>query len=152
MSKLVCSGALIYALDTRRILFLHRASSKHSGVWGLVGGKNEGSETPWQGLEREVQEEIGEVNIIKALPLETFISQNNYFFFYTYFCLIKNEFIPTINHEHDGYAWASFMQWPMPLHPGLETTLSKKINTEKIKTVIDVVDSLVFSNMIRIND
>ena len=41
---------------------MHRASGKHNKLWGLVGGTNEGAETPWEGLSREITEEIGEAS------------------------------------------------------------------------------------------
>jgi ADP-ribose pyrophosphatase YjhB (NUDIX family) len=142
MKDIVCSGALFYTLDTKRFLFLHRTNGKRSDVWGLVGGTNEGCETPWEGLSREIQEEIGKVDIIKTMPLETFVSNDSKFSFHTYLCVVKNEFIPILNDEHDGYAWASFSKWPKPLHYGLQNTLNKKSNISKLKTVFEVIDLL----------
>jgi ADP-ribose pyrophosphatase YjhB (NUDIX family) len=70
MNQIICSGALFYSLQTHRFLLLHRAKSKSKNVWGLVGGTNEGYETPWEGLKREIQEEIGSVpEIKKTIPL-----------------------------------------------------------------------------------
>ena len=84
-ASIVCSGALFYTLDTNRFLFLHRTNGKKSDVWGLVGGTNEGAETPWQGLKREISEEIGELPIIKkTLPLESFLSNDKKFIFHTF--------------------------------------------------------------------
>jgi ADP-ribose pyrophosphatase YjhB (NUDIX family) len=57
--KIICSGALFYAKSTGRFLLLQKASGKHAGTWGLVGGTNIDGETAWQGLQREVVEEIG---------------------------------------------------------------------------------------------
>ena len=142
MSDIVCSGALFYSLETQRFLFLHRASGKRSNVWGLVGGTNEESETPWEGLRREIEEEIGPVTIKKTIPLETFISNDSKFKFHTYLCLIDSEFIPDLNHEHDGFAWVSFGKWPKPFHYGLQTTLTKKTNLNKLETVFEVVNLL----------
>ena len=142
MKDIVCSGALFYTLDTNRFLFLHRANSKRSNVWGLVGGTNEVAETPWEGLRREIEEEIGYISIKKTIPLETFISNDTKFKFHTYLCIVPNEFIPKLNHEHDGYAWVSFTKWPKPLHYGLQNTLNKKSNITKLKTVFDVVNLL----------
>lgn len=144
--QLICSGALIYAIDTKRILLIHRTTSKYANMWGLVGGKNTNNETPYQGLIREIFEEIGAVTILKTIPLEMFVSNNNYFLFNTYLCIVQNEFIPTLNHEHDGYAWVEFPKWPKPLHPGLHATLNKKSNTEKIKTVFDLIDLIKGQN------
>ena len=55
-SKITCSGALFYALETKRFLFLHRTQSKQNNVWGLVGGKNTTDETPFSALSREIKE------------------------------------------------------------------------------------------------
>ena len=141
--KIVCSGALFYSLNTNRFLFLHRTQGKHKNMWGLVGGTNEGAETPWEGLQREIKEEIGDVTTInKTIPLETFISNDSKFLFHTYLCLIDKEFIPDLNKEHDGYAWVSFGHWPKPLHFGLQNTLTKKVNLSKLKTVCEVIDLL----------
>ena len=142
MSKetIVCSGALVYALDTRRFLFLHRAQGKRSNLWGLVGGTNEGTETPWEGLQREIFEEIGEISIKKTIPLETFVSNDSKFLFHTYLCVVNEEFLPKLNNEHDGYAWTEFNKWPKPLHHGLKNTLSNKINLSKLETVFKVID------------
>ena len=142
MNDIVCSGALFYNLNTNRFLFLHRANGKRSNVWGLVGGTNEGCETPWEGLRREIEEEIGHVDIKKTIPLETFISTDSKFKFHTYLCLVNEEFIPNLNHEHDGYAWVSFGKWPKPLHYGLQNTLNKKTNLTKLETVFQTINLL----------
>ena len=120
MDQIICSGALFYSLDTRRFLFLHRTQGKQNNLWGLVGGTNEGEETPW----------------------ETFISNDSKFHFHTYLCVVENEFIPTLNKEHDGYAWVSFGKWPKPLHHGLRNTLTNKINQTKLETVFKLIDLL----------
>lgn len=142
MSKIVCSGALFYSLDTKRFLFVHRANNKRNNVWGLVGGTNENEETPWEGLKREIVEEIGSVEIKKTIPLETFMSNDEKFLFHTYLCVVPTEFIPKLNHEHDGYSWVSFGKWPKPLHHGLQNTLNKKVNLNKLETVFQVINLL----------
>lgn len=140
---ITCSGALFYTLDTNRFLFLHRAHGKRKDVWGLVGGTNEGVETPWEGLKREIAEELGFLpEIKKTLPLESFISSDNRFYFHTYLCVVKEEFIPKLNNEHNGYAWCSFTKWPKPLHHGLRNTLQSKINLNKLETVFQTINLL----------
>jgi len=140
MKKIICSGALFYTLNTNRFLLLHRTQSKQSNVWGLVGGTNESAETPWEGLRREIHEEIGFVpEIKKAIPLETFISNDEQFLFHTYLCVIENEFVPQLNSEHDGYCWVSFGKWPKPLHTGLANTLRSKTNQQKLETVFKLI-------------
>jgi|TARA_Y100000385_G_scaffold279510_1_gene329305 8-oxo-dGTP pyrophosphatase MutT (NUDIX family) len=143
MSKIVCSGALFYALDTKRFLFLHRANGKTSGTWGLVGGGNELDESPFEGLTREIQEEVGDLpKFVKTIPLETFVSNDEKFNFHTYLVVIKKEFLPNLNNEHDGYAWTSFGKWPKTLHQGLRNTLQNKTNLTKLQTVFQVIDLL----------
>jgi len=141
--EIICSGALIYSLSTKRFLLLHRTQSKQKNVWGLVGGTNGKDELPWPALQREIHEEVGGLpNIIKTIPLETFVSTDEKFSFHTYLVVIKEEFLPVLNAEHDGYAWVSFGKWPMPLHMGLRSTLQNKSNQTKLKTVFDLIGFL----------
>jgi len=142
-SDIVCSGALFYTLNTNRFLFLHRANNKKNNLWGLVGGTNEKKETPWEGLKREIEEELGFLpEIKKTIPLESFVSNDEKFLFHTYLCVVKDEFIPKLNNEHDGYAWCSFGKWPKPLHHGLQNTLQNKTNQTKLQTVFNVIELL----------
>jgi len=138
---IVCSGALFYAKSTRRFLLLQKASGKHEGTWGLVGGTNITGETPWQGLQREVAEEIGTIpTILKTIPLETFVSNDRVFNFHTYLCVIKDEFVPVLSDEHQGWAWATIDRAPKPLHQGLRNSFSSKTIRTKLQTVFDLVD------------
>lgn len=139
--SIVCSGALFYAKSTRRFLLLQKAHGKHEGTWGLVGGTNIAGETPWQGLQREITEEIGTVPIIiKTIPLETFVSNDRVFNFHTYLCVIDNEFVPVLSDEHQGWAWTTIDRAPKPLHQGLRNSFSNKIIRTKLQTVFDLVD------------
>jgi len=140
--KIIGIGALFYAMHTQRFLFLHRTQSKISNVWGLVGGKNIDSETPWESLSREIGEEIGPTKIIKTIPLETFVSNDENFLYHTYLCVVKDEFLPVLNEEHDGYAWVQFGKWPKPLHQGLRNTLTNKTNQMKLETVFKMLKFL----------
>jgi 8-oxo-dGTP pyrophosphatase MutT (NUDIX family) len=139
--KIVCSGALFYAKSTGRFLLLQKAAGKHQGTWGLVGGTNVEGETAWQGLQREIQEEIGQQpKVIKTIPLETFVSNDQVFNFHTYLCVIQDEFIPVLSDEHAGWAWATIEQAPKPLHQGLRTSFANKIVKTKLQTILDVMD------------
>jgi len=140
--KVIGCGALFYNLDTQRFLFLHRTQSKQSNVWGLVGGTNTEAETPWESLKREISEEIGAVSILKTIPLETFVSNDENFLYHTYLCVVKNEFLPKLNQEHDGYAWVQFGKWPKPLHQGLRNTLQNRTNQLKLETVFKMLKFL----------
>ena len=147
MKDIICSGALLYALDTKRFLFLHRAQGKHKDLWGLVGGTNETGESPWTALQREIEEEIGNVKVIKTIPLESFVSNDNAFHFHTYLGIVTHEFLPKLNNEHTGYAWVSFGKWPKSLHHGLRNTLQNKNIQKKLQTVVEVIDLLEDQNV-----
>lgn len=141
--KIICSGALICSQDTNRFLLLQKAHGKHAGTWGLVGGTNIQGETPWQGLQREIEEEIGITPYIKkTLPLEKFVSNDSIFNFHTYFCVVETEFIPVLSDEHDAWGWFDLSRLPKPVHRGLDLSLKNKIIQTKIQTVIDIIDSL----------
>ena len=139
--KIVCSGALFYAKSTRRFLLLQKSNGKHQGTWGLVGGTNLQNENPWQGLQREVQEEIGSFpNIIKTIPLETFVSNDRVFNFHTYLCVVPDEFIPTLSTEHISWAWANIDSPPKPLHQGLKNSFSNKVIRSKLETIFEIIN------------
>ena len=141
--KIICSGALICSQDTNRFLLLQKAQGKHAGTWGLVGGTNLVGENPWQGLQREMEEEIGSLPYIKkTLPLEKFVSNDSIFNFHTYFCVVETEFIPILSHEHDAWGWFDLSRLPKPVHRGLDLSLKHKVIQTKIQTVIDIIDSL----------
>lgn len=141
--KIVCSGALLYSKSTNRFLFLQKAEGRNTGTWGLVGGTTENGESAWQGLQREIVEEIGFIpNIIKTIPLESFVSNDEIFNFYTYLCIIDSEFIPTLSKEHGGWCWATMESPPKPLHNGLKSSFSNKIIRTKIQTIIDLLNFL----------
>jgi 8-oxo-dGTP pyrophosphatase MutT (NUDIX family) len=141
MTEIVCSGALFYSKLTKRILLLQKAEGKNRGTWGLVGGTNLKDENPWQGLQREIKEELGFLpNVIKTIPLETFISSDEKFNFHTYLCVVDNEFLPLLSSEHKGWAWSEIRDCPKPLHQGLRRSFSTKIIVNKLETVFEVIE------------
>ena len=141
--QVICSGALIYAKNTKRFLLLQKANGKNTGTWGLVGGTGNGEETPWQTLQREISEEVGtELTILKTIPLETFVSNDTLFNFHTYLCVIEQEFVPILSNEHSGWAWTTLDLPPKPLHNGLRTSIQNRTIKTKLQTVFDVIDLL----------
>jgi 8-oxo-dGTP pyrophosphatase MutT (NUDIX family) len=125
------------------VLLLQKTSGKHAGRWGLVGGTNYTHETAWQGLLREIHEEIGFVpEIKKTLPLEKFVSPDSKFNFHTYFCVVETEFIPVLSEEHTAWGWFNLSVLPKPIHKGLDLSLSNKIIQTKIQTIIDIINDL----------
>ena len=138
-----CSGALICSRTTNRVLLLQKREGKHSGRWGLVGGTNHLDETSWQGLTREIEEEIGFYpEIKKTLPLEKFVSTDSMFNFTTYFCVVDDEFVPKLSEEHMAWGWFDLYSLPKPVHKGLDLSLHNKIIQTKIQTIIDIIENL----------
>ena len=138
--NIICSGALFYSTSTKRFLFLQRTSEKTKGMWGLVGGRMKYTESAFEGLKREIQEEVGNTQKFKkVIPLEMVTSNDQKFFFHTYLIAIDSEFIPKLNTEHSGYCWTSFECWPKNLHMGLKNTLNNKSIKGKLQTILDLI-------------
>ena len=64
----------------------------------------------WEVLKREIKEEVGSHPKLKRQYPETFISTDPTIAS-TYLCTVKEEFIPSLNGEHDGYAWVRSGSW-----------------------------------------
>lgn len=126
-------GALIYAKNTGRYLWLLRHGGSWAFSWALPGGKVDSGETVIVGLAREIQEELGgKIIDPKLLPLEKFTSEDRRFVYHTFFVSVDSEFIPILNDEHIGYAWLPLNAVPKPMHPGITRTLNCNEVVEKI--------------------
>ena len=140
---LASTGALIYCTKTHRYLFLLRNTTKHSGSWGIVGGKVEAGETVAQGLQREIREELGGViKGAKIIPIEQYTSDNNKFVFHTFLISVDEEFVPDLNSEHRGYCWVSLEDHPKPLHPGVWRSFNFSAIVDKLKTMESVLSQI----------
>jgi 8-oxo-dGTP pyrophosphatase MutT (NUDIX family) len=137
---MIAAGVLFYSLSTRRFLFLLRNNTRTRGTWGMPGGKLHSDENTMSGLMRELKEELGEhPQIIKHIPLETFTSMDEEFKYHSFIFVIANEFIPSLNSEHSGYAWAELEKYPRPLHPGVWNTINIDVILDKIKLVEEII-------------
>ena len=141
VNKIICSGGLFLAAETKKFLFLLRTQGKTAGHWGFVGGKKDPSDnTPVDTLNREIEEEIGLTQSIKKyIPLEFFISNDQQFQYSTYVLLVDKEFIPVLNDEHSGYAWCAYDKWPKPLHQGANKIFNNKITRAKLELLISLI-------------
>lgn len=141
MREIICSGGLFLARDTKRFLFLLRTQGKTANTWGFVGGKKEPLDlTPYDTLNREVSEEIGNTPLIKKIiPLEQYASNDQSFKYNTYILIVDNEFTPVLNNEHSGYAWCSFENYPKPLHQGVKVTLNNRFIKDKLQLILDLI-------------
>lgn len=115
-----------------------RNDSKYPDTWGLPGGKIEQSESLLDGIIRECTEELGSMpEYIKLIPIEKFTSPDFKFSYHTFFCLVNDEFMPTLNYEHRGFAWIDSGVWPKPMHPGLWQTVNIEEIQNKISSIVN---------------
>lgn len=129
-------GVWFYSVTTNRYLYLLRNDRRNAGTWGLPGGKSRANETLMETIERECAEELGSLpEFIKLVPIEKFTSTDGNFCYHTFFCIVDNEFVPELNHEHSGYAWIDSDTWPKPLHPGLWSTVNFEEVQQKVITI-----------------
>lgn len=129
-------GALIYCTKTNRYLFLLRKHGKYANTWGLAGGKIEPNESIYNGLIREIKEELGgEIFNAKIIPIEQYTSDKGNFIYHTYLISVEEEFVPDLNNEHKGYCWVELDDYPKPLHPGVYRTVKFKSNKTKLKVL-----------------
>jgi len=137
---MIAAGVLFYSLTTRRFLFLLRNNTRTKETWGMPGGKLHSDENTMTGLHRELSEELGSYpTILKHIPLETFTSMDEEFTYHSFIFVIRNEFIPILNSEHSGYAWAELDKYPKPLHPGVWNTINIDVILDKIKLVGEII-------------
>jgi len=138
MTEKIGAGALFIASKTGRAMFNMRAPYKtHRLTWSLWGGMMEGSETPKECLEREMKEEMGFVpDISKFYPFDVYQSRDKNFKYYSFICIVEDEFVPTLNKESIGYCWIELGTYPKPLHNGARKTLSGTNSLEKLQLIL----------------
>jgi ADP-ribose pyrophosphatase YjhB (NUDIX family) len=136
-------GTIFLSLKTDRILLgLRSTDSSHPLTWSFFGGKVEEGETLGYALQRELEEElINFPKIIKTIPLDNFVSNDDGFNYASFVSLIVDEFHPKLNDEHVGYAWVDIGAWPRPLHAGTRLILQNKNNIKKLNLILNRTNS-----------
>jgi 8-oxo-dGTP pyrophosphatase MutT (NUDIX family) len=143
---MIKAAGILLVAPGDRVLFLKRAGKPGDfpGYWDFPGGKLEGDETLEECARREFEEETGTVlkttgtpipwtrqvsqapapgaGVPPPSPLE---GQPEPVDFTTFQYLASEEFAPTLNSEHVGYAWAPRSEPPQPLHPGCAVALDR---------------------------
>lgn len=138
-AKKTSAVGAIFLSKKGTVLLNLRAPHKSYGLnWSLWGGMVEDGERPKDTLTREISEEMGFVpNITRIYPFDIFESNDKSFRYYTFVCVVEEEFIPILNSESSGYAWFNLGTWPKPLHSGLRKTFVNDLALAKLKLMLD---------------
>lgn len=122
------AAGILFVAKSGDVLLLRRSSAEanFAGHWALPGGGVDDGETPEEGAMREAAEEMGvrPSSLGKLLDRRMTPTRKA---FHTFAFPVKEQFVPKLNDEHSGYAWAPFHQLPQPLHPAVERTLKERI-------------------------
>ena len=120
-ARYVDRGAgIAFVTDDDRVLLLKRTDE--GGCWCLPGGHVDEGETTEACARREAREELRYLPRGAMHPAYVH-SQDDWSF--TVFRMECDEFAPTLNGEHSGYAWVKFDQLPSPLRAGVRETVNK---------------------------
>lgn len=125
------AAGVVFVADDGDVLLLRRGgvagTDNFVGHWALPGGGAEDGETAEEAALREVYEEIDYSPKGGALRLLSRTKTPNGFLFTTFALPVDEKFVPKLNDEHTGYAWASLDMLPKPLHPAVESVLGAHI-------------------------
>ena len=121
----VARGAgVMFVTKSGQVLFLKRGiNGDCAGMWCFPGGGIEEGESAENAARREVEEETG-YSAEGALEPWTRSAPTGCDFT-TFVSRIDEPFMPKLNEEHVGYAWAPIDAPPEPLHPGCAVSLAK---------------------------
>ena len=131
-------GTLFVSTRTHRVLLNLRAPYKtHSLTWSLWGGMVEDNELPKPALLRELSEEMNFVpDIERIYPFDVYQSKDKHFKYYSFVCVVEEEFIPILNKESCGYCWIDLGQWPKPMHQGAKISFCNRKADERIRMIL----------------
>ena len=134
----IAVGALIVSSKTKRVLLNIRAPHKTHGLqWALFGGMVENNETPKDALLRELSEEMNFIpDIEKIYSFDVYHSKDEQFRYYSFVCVVAEEFIPELNDENCGYCWIDLGQFPRPMHQGAKNSFCNIKAVSRIKTIL----------------
>lgn len=132
-------GALFVSYKTRRALLNLRAPHKtHAMCWALFGGMVEANEQPKDALLRELMEEMNFVpDIEKIYPFDTYQSKDAHFSYYSFVCVVEDEFIPILNYESCGYCWIDIGKWPSNMHQGARISFCNLKAVDRLNMTLD---------------
>jgi 8-oxo-dGTP pyrophosphatase MutT (NUDIX family)/predicted GNAT family acetyltransferase len=119
--NLVVAGVIITTRNGNALFLKRNGSGAAPNVWCWPGGGLESGEDAETAAIRETREETGWIVDGPMHKLDQ--RQLDGVDFTTFETMAGNEFIPELNDEHVGWAWAPLDNPPQPLHPGCKKTL-----------------------------
>lgn len=147
---MIYAAGILFLAPGDKALFLKRGpGGDHPGEWCFPGGTTEGDETPEQTAEREALEELGSfpkgprAQLTRTVSALALLAPNmppavgspspglavaetgQQVAFTTFLQKTKDQFVPQLDGEHVGYAWAPVTEPPEPLHPGCRVALRR---------------------------
>lgn len=137
-TKKVGVGTIFVSVKSRRVLLNLRAAHKTHGMcWALWGGMVELGEQPKDALLRELTEEMNFVpDIEKIYPFDAYQSRDMHFKYYSFVCVVDDEFLPILNNESCGYCWIDLGEWPKPMHQGARISFCNLKAVERINMIL----------------
>ncbi|NHK32685.1 MAG: NUDIX domain-containing protein [Asgard group archaeon] len=148
--KVMVAVAAIIENPDGNILLIKRSSEseEYPDYWEDVGGRLKQSETPDDGLKREIREEtsISDIEIIKPLTMfhvfrKGIKKSENELIGISYWCKTNCSEV-TLSHEHSEYKWVSPTDaFELTEHPALKSYiqiyLDEKNLSEKVQFIYD---------------
>jgi 8-oxo-dGTP pyrophosphatase MutT (NUDIX family) len=141
-STMIRAAGVIFVSGDKALFVQRSPTSDHGGTWAFPGGTLEDGESAEEAARRECREEIGQMPkgtmAIHCRRISTVIPQpvsvdmlappvetEPQVDFTTFVMRVKDEFEPTLNEEHQGWAWAPISAPPQPMHPGAAAAIAK---------------------------
>ena len=90
--KTTAAGVVFLAKDTGRCLLqLREGTKRFNHTWGFWGGIIEKGETPFECIQRELDEEIGFIPELQKLnPIDVYQSKDKNFYYYSFVYVVDN--------------------------------------------------------------
>lgn len=135
MDRKPASGIMITTPDGMTLFLKRAAGGDHAGTWAFPGGGIENGETPEQAAKREAAEEIGYSPEGSLEELDHKADEQGTFT--TFHHRADEPFVPRLNSEHTEHTWASLIDPPSPLHPGVKKLLDALDEIDKAELAED---------------
>lgn len=106
MSFAVAVKALLVQDGKALIIRRRKFDSHKAGAWDLPGGRLEAGENPYDGLHREIKEEVAmTADIVRPLDVHHFVRDDGQTITMLIFLCKPHITAVTLSEEHDEYRW-----------------------------------------------